>query len=402
MCCIIDYGLGLTTVAQTNLLKLDRGNASHIGSHQGHTHRGHEIYARPPTNANQRKSGAGQSILNFNIENPHNPLHEATKVTNGCRLGRGKSWMGQADDSILQVCQLAEFKQTKEWERYPNRFRRLYERLLPENMEKRDWEWPAGKTESEIKLLIQDTIVYTDGSVLVGLHCWARCGHHPWTQCSQHGLNLQLDNGGGSSYPCPSLDCLKRWQWDHTCQYPHRFNEFATKHEMGSPDWNVSMVNIHLRIPLWVYCPGYDGMQRNDYADRLAGKSAVISGLRFGRSEMLRCLRHYLRAQSQRHHNINRHKERDVERGSARQSSLKGRERAIINHTNIGSCHITHLHTSLNTNKCVYLQNIYVVFKHLPPYLSTNTKYALQISITLTQHTLNGYTIILSVHSYYH
>ena len=37
------------------------------------------------------------------VENPHNPLHEAVKDTKGCRLGRGKSWMGQAEASILQV-----------------------------------------------------------------------------------------------------------------------------------------------------------------------------------------------------------------------------------------------------------------------------------------------------------
>ena len=29
--------------------------------------------------------------------------------------------MGKAEDSMLQVCQLTELKQTKEWERYPNR-----------------------------------------------------------------------------------------------------------------------------------------------------------------------------------------------------------------------------------------------------------------------------------------
>ena len=40
------------------------------------------------------------------MENSHNPLHEAVKDTEGCRLGRGKSWMGPAQDSILQVCQL--------------------------------------------------------------------------------------------------------------------------------------------------------------------------------------------------------------------------------------------------------------------------------------------------------
>ena len=38
---VIDYGPGLTTVALTNLLKLniaERGKASHTGNHQRHTH----------------------------------------------------------------------------------------------------------------------------------------------------------------------------------------------------------------------------------------------------------------------------------------------------------------------------------------------------------------------------
>ena len=49
------------------------------------------------------------------IENPHNPLHEAVKDTKGCRLGRGESWMGQAEGLIM-----IELRQTKVWERYPN------------------------------------------------------------------------------------------------------------------------------------------------------------------------------------------------------------------------------------------------------------------------------------------
>ena len=59
------------------------------------------------------------------VENSHNPLHEAVKDTKGFRLGQGKSWMGEAEDSILQVCQLTELKQTKEWKRYSNQFRGL-------------------------------------------------------------------------------------------------------------------------------------------------------------------------------------------------------------------------------------------------------------------------------------
>ena len=96
------------------------------------------------------------------------------------------------------------------------------------------------------------------------------------------------------------------------------------KSGIGSPDWNVSIVDIHLRKPLWVYCPGHAGVNGNERADRLAGKATVVSGLHIGRPEVLRSLRHYQRAQSQGHHTIDHLEERGVERGSARRSSLKG------------------------------------------------------------------------------
>ena len=100
---------------------------------------------------------------------------------------------------------------------------------------------------------------------------------------------------------------------------------------MRSLDWNVSMVDIHLRKLLWVYCLGHAGMKGNDRADRLAGKAALISGSLIERSEVLRNLRHYLRAQSQGHHTIDHLEERGVERGSARRFSLKAQERVIVN-----------------------------------------------------------------------
>ena len=108
---------------------------------------------------------------------------------------------------------------------------------------------------------------------------------------------------------------------------------------MGSPDWNVStMVDIDLRKLMcvyfpWVYFPGHAGVNGNDRAVTLAGETTLTSGLLLGRSEALRSLRHYLQAQSQGRHTIDRLKMRGVERGSARRSSLKGRESAIVKRT---------------------------------------------------------------------
>ena len=69
----------------------------------------------------------------------------------------------------------------------------------------------------------------------------------------------------------------------------------------------------------------------------MAGKASITSGLCLGTSEVLRSLRHYLRAQSQGNHTIDRLEERGVERGNARRSSLKGRDHAIVSQTNIGT-----------------------------------------------------------------
>ena len=143
--------------------------------------------------------------------------------------------------------------------------------------------------------------------------------------------------GGGGGRQRDRDRLPKRRQSDYRCLHPHGLNGLATESGRWSPDWNVSMVDIRLRKLLWIYCPGHAGVKGNDRADRLAGKATLGSGLLFGRSKALRSLRHYLQAQSQWHHTIGRPEERDVERGSARRSSFKGREKATVSQTNIAT-----------------------------------------------------------------
>ena len=100
---------------------------------------------------------------------------------------------------------------------------------------------------------------------------------------------------------------------------------------MGSPDWNVSMVDIHHRKLLWVYCPGHAVVKGNDRADRLAGKANTTGGLRLGRSEVLRSFRHCLPST---YHSIDHLEERErdeVERGNKRSMIffVRTRERVI-------------------------------------------------------------------------
>ena len=77
-------------------------------------------------------------------------------------------------------CQLTEPKRTKEWEiKVPKPIPTCLSGTLLENVGKHCLKWPGGKTESEIKFLIQenskpqDLIVYTDGPVTKDL---SQCG----------------------------------------------------------------------------------------------------------------------------------------------------------------------------------------------------------------------------------
>ena len=77
-----------------------------------------------------------------------------------------------------------------------------------------------------------------------------------------------------------------------------------------------------LMFSVWVW----SAVQSAVSGHTLAGTTILTNGLLLGRSEVLRCLRHYPGAQSQGHHTIDRLEERGVEIGSASRSSMKGRE----------------------------------------------------------------------------
>ena len=106
---------------------------------------------------------------------------------------------------------------------------------------------------------------------------------------------------------------------------------------MGCPDWHTAMHSLRLQRLLWIYCPGHAGVSGNERAVRLASTADITSGLQLGRAEVLRGLRNFLSTDKPEHHSIDRLKERGVEKGSGRHSTLQGRERSVFNQTNIGT-----------------------------------------------------------------
>ena len=94
--------------------------------------------------------------------------------------------------------------------------------------------------------------------------------------CHLRGRNFQLHNGNGSSHTCPVLDCLGRWQSDHTyCHFTNSVNLMQTmKILMGSLDWHITVFIIHLWRCLWLYC---SGLARVKGKPKLTPKATITS-----------------------------------------------------------------------------------------------------------------------------
>ena len=84
------------------------------------------------------------------------------------------------------------------------------------------------------------------------------------------------------------------------------------------------MHSLRLQGLLWIYCPGHAGVSWNERTDRLASSADVTSGLQLSRADNLRGLRNFLNMDRPEHHSIDRLKERGVEKGSGRHSTVQG------------------------------------------------------------------------------
>ena len=258
--------------------------------------------------------------------------------------------MGQAEQSTQHVCNLTELKQVRDWEKRSVEFKLYYKTLLSENLGTHCREWPAGKTKAEVQMLVEanskphDIVIYTDGSVTRDRSGWG-------FTVKQGGRTVHEDSGAHrvttSSLTMEVEAVTHAIQWlasqrdariTHAVILTDSMNLLQkVESGMGCPYWHTAMHSFRLQRLLWIYCPGHAGVSGNERADRLASTADITSGLQLGRAEVLRGLRNFLNTDKPEHHSIDRLKERGVEKGSGRNSTLQGRQRSVFNRANIGT-----------------------------------------------------------------
>ena len=225
------------------------------------------------------------------MQNSKNPFHDAVKEEKGCRLARGKSWMGQAEQSIQHVCSLTELKHVRDWEKRPVEFKPYYKTLLSENLGTQCREWPAGKTNT-VHMLVEanskphDIVIYTDGLVTRDRSGWG-------FTVKQGGRTVHEDSGAyrvttssltmeveAVTLSIQWVACQRGPQITHAIILTDSMNLLQkVESGMGCPDWHTAMHSLQLQRLLWIYSPGHAGLSGNERADRLASTTDIISHL---------------------------------------------------------------------------------------------------------------------------
>ena len=175
------------------------------------------------------------------------------------------------------------------------------------------------------------------GPIWLGVHGqagWKDCARRQWSPQS-HDLTLEVE---AVTYAIQWLASQRDAQITHAIILTDSMNLLQKAESgMGCPDWHAAMHSLRLQRLLWIYCPGHAGVSGNERADRLASTADITSGLQLGRAELLWGLRNFLDMDRTQHHSTDRLKERRIEKGNGRHSTLQGWERSVFNRANIGT-----------------------------------------------------------------
>ena len=267
---VVDYGLGLTTLSQSNLLKLYRvqNEAMRVilGTAKDTVIEAMRCLLDLSSMETRHKMEQVKAYLSA-MQNPKNPLHDAVKEEKVCRLARGKSWMGQAEQSIQHVCSLTELKQVRDWEkRSVSEFKPYYKTLLSENLGMCCSEFPSGKANAEVQMLVEVNskprdVIYTNGSVTRDRSGWGftvkqggriahkESGAHRVTTSS---LTMEVE---AVTHAIQWLASQREAQVTHAIILTDSMNLLQNVESgMGYPDWHTAMHSLRLQRLMWIDC----------------------------------------------------------------------------------------------------------------------------------------------------
>ena len=305
----VDYGLGLLTLSKTQLARLDviqnEGMRAILGCTKDTAAAAMRYVLGLPAMKERHRLAQVKAYLKV-CADTSNPLHSKIGRETNTRLKRGTDWMTQAVLTIEECGLTVEaIRRGEAWVRVGDEMKVKYTKVIA-TLGRECREWPEGATDRQIQSLIEEncrpdeTIIYTDGSVLRGEKSgWA-------FSASQHYITRKEGSGATtittSSMTVEIKAITEALKWLCSTE-DHQYATIVTdsmstleKVRGGNlyADWFATLENSQLLRLQFIFCPGHAGVVGNERADKLAGSANIEGGLTLDAPTVLSTVRDHL------------------------------------------------------------------------------------------------------------
>ena len=343
---VVEYGLGLLTLSDTQLNRLEtiqnEGMRTILGCTKDTSAEAMRFLLDFPTMRERHRMAQVKAFLRVSAD-PQHPLHDKVGRVVTTRLKRGSEWMTEATQTIEQCCSIESIRRGSSWVQMEDPTGNFTEVISTLGRECR--EWPEEATNAEIQAIIQDNckdgdvIVYTDGSVKRGVRSgWG------FTAKIVNTNNTIHEQGGATSLTTSSM-CMEikaiteMLEWIKNLPYTRAICLTDSQSTLAKidtsklyADWLKAINASNLQKLLWIFCPGHAGVHGNERADTLAGMADIAGELTLDPPTVLSLVKDLL--SKKRVYTSNTTdvlKGKGIQRGAGRKSDLRGSTKRISN-----------------------------------------------------------------------
>ena len=350
---VIEYAMAILTLSPRQTERLDKIQNEAMRIILGCT-RDTEIRAMRylldcPTIDHRLQLCRARGYLRISGDKTH-PLHLEIGRPKGCRLKRGKSWMGRAEDVIQRVCALEDIEPGEEWVQVPVDFQAFFKVIITLDRSSKN-NTPVA-LEAEVQALVEDTfqgndiVIYTDGSVI-------RHVRSSWAYTARSGGRVVQEESGAfavttSSMTMEIMAVSRALAWmetqiaNHVCILSDSMSMISrVRTGWVRGQWLESVKRSSVQGVTFIFVPGHAGVVGNERADRLASMAVVGGGGAMDRADILHAIRDINRTEEATagvvSTSISRMQELGVQRGVARHECFSGNRRCFINQQRTGT-----------------------------------------------------------------
>jgi ribonuclease HI len=350
---VIDYALAILTISKTQTERLERiqNEAMRIilGCTGDTSTRAMRFLLDYPTMQQRVQLCQARAYLRISANKGH-PLHSDIGKVMSCRLKRGKSWLGRAEEVIQQVCLLDDVSSCEEWVNVPDTCRISFRVVITLDRSSRNSSPVA--VEAEVQALISenskegDVIIFTDGSVV--RHVRSAWGFVAF----RGGLSVREDSGAfpvtTSSMTMEVKAVSRAMVWLETQDDVHVVflsdsMSMLRKVQTGCVrnEWLRSLEKSRLQCVTFIFVPGHAGVKGNERADALASLAVLTEGPAMDRSDIVNALCDLFRSNDAIDDidstSMSRMAESGIRCGCARQERYVGFIRSVVNQHRTGT-----------------------------------------------------------------